>query len=747
MKEIRKAFCLKYLNLFSVPLQMLGVCIGYFVIEAISRHSMLEAFSYMTETPLVFLYNAFLIFTTTLIVYLFRRRVFFRTILFIFWMGLGIINGVLLANRVTPFTGPDLHMITDAVAIADKYLSPFFFVLTMIIAGLAVLGLIFLFFKGPKYKGKLRYKVNIPLIVLCVAAFAGTTKLALEKRVLSNYFGNIAFAYEDYGYPYCLATTVFNTGIGCPRDYSERTMEDIIKSEETLSETGEQRPNILFLQLESFFDPTLVNYLEFSEDPIPNFRKMMEEYSSGYFKVPSVGAGTANTEFECITGMSLHYFGPGEYPYKGILKETTCESAAYVLKELGYGTHAIHNNEANFYGRKSVFANLGFDSFTSSEYMSTQDDTNPNGWIRDRNLTKYILEAMEDTEGPDYVYTISVQGHGDYPEEPMIEDPKITVSGGSSDAVNNKWEYYCNQIYEMDQFVKELTDALSQLDEDVILVMYGDHLPTMDLTVKDMKNKYLFQTEYVIWDNMGLEKKDQNLSSYQIAAEVMDQVGIHEGNVFRYHQARRNTRDYQVDLEMLQYDILYGEQYVYDGTNPFERTAMSLGVKAAELHSIEKIADGQYYVKGANFTQSAFLELNGELVEANFIDENTLLVLDAQLVTGDEVDVAIRSNSSTHRVLTRTEKYIYTDPAGGRGAAKLELASEVEEAESAGADDSGNAESGTESEGQKNTETGSGGAGQSDTENETDGAAQSDTEAGADGAAQGHGEAENSDAA
>ena len=62
MKEIRKAFCLKYLNLFSVPLQMLGVCIGYFVIEAISRHSMLEAFSYMTETPLVFLYNAFLIF-------------------------------------------------------------------------------------------------------------------------------------------------------------------------------------------------------------------------------------------------------------------------------------------------------------------------------------------------------------------------------------------------------------------------------------------------------------------------------------------------------------------------------------------------------------------------------------------------------------------------------------------------------------------------------------------------------------
>lgn len=682
MKEIRKVFCLKYLNMFSVPLQMLAACIGYFFIEAISRHSVTEALEYMQERPLVFLYNAFLIFTTTLIVYLFRRRVFWRTILTIFWMGLGIINGVLLSTRVTPFTGPDLHLITDAFQIADRYLSPFFFVLVVLVVIIAVLGLIWLFFKGPRYKGKMLYKVNVPLIALGVAAFAGTTKLALEKRVLSNYFGNIAFAYEDYGYPYCLATTVFNTGISCPREYSEKSIDAIKESEAGLEATGEKRPNIIFLQLESFFDPTLVNYLEISEDPIPNFRKLMEQYSSGYFKVPSVGAGTANTEFETITGMSMRYFGPGEYPYKSILKETTCESAAYVLKELGYGTHAIHNNEANFYGRKNVFANLGFDSFTSGEYIAEQDDTNPNGWIRDRNLTKYIMQALEDTEGPDYVYTISVQGHGDYPEEPMIDDPKITVTGGSSDAVNYKWEYYCNQIYEMDLFVKELTDTLSKLDEDVVLVMYGDHLPTMGLTVKDMKNKYLFQTQYVIWDNMGLEKKDKNLAAYQMAAEVMNRVGIHEGTVFRFHQARRNTKNYQVDLETLQYDILYGEKYVYNGENPFARTQMHLGVKDMELHSIENITGNQYYIRGANFTQSSYLEVNKELIEANFIDENTLLVLDAELKEGDKVDLAMRSNSSTHRVLTRTEKYIYHEPEGESKEARLEsIAAEEPETE------------------------------------------------------------------
>ena len=66
----------------------------------------------------------------------------------------------------------------------------------------------------------------------------------------------------------------------------------------------------------------------------------MEEYSSGYFEVPVVGAGTANTEFETIVGMNLHYFGPGEYPYKTVLKKTTCESMAYALKKIGYRAHA-----------------------------------------------------------------------------------------------------------------------------------------------------------------------------------------------------------------------------------------------------------------------------------------------------------------------------------------------------------------------------------------------------------------------
>ena len=648
----------KICNKISLLLHALCSAAGYFLIEAISRHSFTDAWTYMTGKPLVFAYNAGLIFTTSLIVYLFRRRTFWRVLVSIFWLLLGIINGVILANRVTPFTGPDLHLLTDGMAVLNKYLPSWGVVVALIVLGVLVLILLSLLIKGPKYQRKVKFRYDLLLVVVGIAAFVGITQLALEKRVLSNYFGNIAFAYEDYGYPYCLGVTIFNTGISCPRDYSEEEIERIEKTEDNLPATNEKnQPNILFLQLESFFDPTLVNYLKISEDPIPTFRKLMREYSSGYYKVPAVGAGTANTEFESITGMSLHYFGPGEYPYKSILKETTCESAPYVLKNLGYSTHAVHNNEANFYGRRSIFPNLGFDTFTSAEYMAEENDKNPLGWTKDEVLTDEIIKCLDSTEGPDYVYIISTQGHGAYPEEQLIDDPEITVTGAATEAQNNQWEYYCNEIHEMDNFVKELTDALADYPEDVILVMYGDHLPTMGLTVEDLKNKYLFQTEYVMWDNFGMEKKKVNLSAYQMAAEVMDRAGIHEGTIFRYHQARRNTRNYQVDLETLQYDLLYGEKYAYkDKELTFERTKMRMGIYDVSLDSMDLISDIDftYRLKGTNFTPSSQVKLNGEWIDTVYVNPTTLMISGTELKDFDRISVSQRSNSSTRKALSKS---------------------------------------------------------------------------------------------
>ena len=654
----------------SLILQALWSGLLYFLIEVISRHSFLKAWDYMTGSPLVFAYNAGFLFTTLLVVFLFRRRSFWRALISVIWLLLGIVNGVILLSRVTPFTGPDLKLLTDASKIADKYLTPFQTVLAVILLATILIVLLVTFLRAPKYKGKMHYRFMLPFVLAGFAAFAGVTQLALEKRVLSNYFGNIAFAYEDYGYPYCLMTTIFNTGISCPRDYSEKEIKRIQNSEKALPETkvGDPYPNIIFIQLESFFDPSLVNYLKLSQDPIPNFHRLMKEYSSGYFKVPSVGAGTANTEFETITGMSMHYFGPGEYPYKGILKETTCESAPFVLKQLGYSTHAIHNNEANFYSRRTVFPNLGFDTFTSAEYMPEEDNQNVQGWTRDEVLTDEIMKCLDATEGPDYVYTISVQGHGSYPEEPVLDEPEITVSGSPTEAKNNQWEYYVNQIHEMDNFIQELVDVLEEYPEDTVLVLYGDHLPTMGLTVEDVDNKYLFQTQYVIYDNFGLKKQNQNLAAYQMAATVFDRIGIHEGTIMRYHQARKNTKNYQVDLETLQYDLLYGERYAYGDENPFVKTKMRMGLYDVTLESIVKIGDynNSYYIFGTNFTPSSEIKLNGEWYDTIYVNPTTLMISGTELSNFDRLAVIQRSNSSTRKALSKSyDRAVYALLAEG----------------------------------------------------------------------------------
>ena len=167
-----------------------------------------------------------------------------------------------------------------------------------------------------------------------------------------------------------------------------------------------------------------------------------------------------------MTGLSVKFFGPGEYPFKSVLKEKTGESIAFDLKSMGYSTHAIHNHRALFYNRNEVFNNIGYDTFTSLEYMSDVPKT-PKNWAKDTILTRQILDAMNSTKERDYIYTISVQGHGKYPTEQIIKNPKITVTDAPSEELKWKYEYYVNQVYEMDQFIKQLTEALYNYDEDV----------------------------------------------------------------------------------------------------------------------------------------------------------------------------------------------------------------------------------------------------------------------------------------
>lgn len=649
-----------FMNRFSLIFHALLACIINFVIEAISRHSVVAAWDYMTGTPMVFLYNAFMIFVTFSIVYLFKRRIFVRMIIGAIWVILGIVNGYILLKRVTPFNAQDLKIAGDGIALINNYCNGFEVVVIAVGAVALLIWLISMWRRGGQYAGKIHHIAALIGIIVCGVLYTFVTNIAIDKRVVSTYFGNIAFAYEDYGLPYCFSASLFNTGISEPNGYTKKAMAKIDKDGElnqtATSRSSDELPNIIVVQLESYFDVANAEFFTTSEDACPNLHNLYQNYSNGYFKVPSVGAGTANTEFEVLTGMNLRYFGPGEYPYKTYSKKHPTESAATALASLGYGTHALHDNTGNFYSRANVFNNMGFDTFTSKEFMNVLQTTE-NGWAKDEILTHHIMEAMDTTKQEDFVFTVSVQGHGNYPETQVIENPKIKVEGIEDEALKNKWEYYVNQVYEMDQFVGDLIKAVEERNEPSVVVFYGDHLPTMGLKAEDLKSRYLYNTNYVIWDNIGLQKHDKNIPAYQLMLEVLNRLDIHSGTVFNYHQQRKGTKNYLSDLELLQYDILYGKQYVYNGKAPITEGHMVMGIRNVSLSSIVPQLNSGYSLYGENFTKYSRVYVNGEKQKSSFLNNTRINLSETELKDGDVIQVGQVGSSDT--IFRMSDKYTY----------------------------------------------------------------------------------------
>ncbi|MBR4113693.1 MAG: LTA synthase family protein, partial [Anaerotignum sp.] len=625
-------------------------------------HSVMAAWEYSRVSTKAFLYNAFMIFITFSITYLFRRRVFVRVIISVLWLALGVVNGIMLSRRVTPFNAQDLKTVTEGLSLFSNYFSGKELAAIGLGVILAVLFLIYLWKSVGKYKEKINYLLSAVIVAASFGGYGVLTDYVIENRIVSTYFANIAFAYQDYGLPYCFAASIFNTGISQPNGYTREMVAQIGEDgtiTENIADTG-VLPNVIFVQLESFFDTSEFKSLKTTTDPLPNLRKMAQEYSSGYCQVPSIGAGTANTEFEVITGMNLRYFGPGEYPYKTYLKEKTAESAATAFGAFGYGTHAIHNHSGNFYSRAKVFNNIGFDTFVCKEFMNF--DTTPNGWAKDEVLIPHIRDCLDSTEQQDFIFTITVQGHGSYPEEKVLDDPHLYAWGMETAEKNNQWTYYSNQVYEMDIFAKNLTDMMAERGEPAVVVFYGDHLPTMGLAEADMKSGSLFNTNYVIWDNIGLEKEDGTIPTYQLMAEVMDRIGIHAGAVFNYHQQRMDSEDkadYLMDLELLQYDMLYGKQYVYNGTPVITEGHMEMGIRDAEILYLSESLEGEYTIVGENFTKWSYVYINGEKQSRKFVNENTMKLRKSTLKDWDVVTISQVGSSNT--IFRTSEEYVYLD--------------------------------------------------------------------------------------
>lgn len=666
-KKADKVWNSKVLGNPWVRLGLLALLLN-FINECLSRHSFIKGIIYFGSHPLAFLFNSFMIFFTLSIAMLFKKRVFATFFISALWFGLGVTNFVIRSSRKSPFAASDFRNLTEGLKVIQKYYTiPQIVILCLVIAAL-VACIIFIAIRTPKVKQKINYLLSALVIAVSFGMIMIINYVSNATGLIPRQFGNLVRAYDTYGFGYMFSCSLFRNGVSKPKDYSPGKVNDVVDSVENNDKNNNDndkndidKPNIIFLQLESFFDATNVKGLEFSEDPIPNIRKLYEKFPGGYLSVPSFGAGTANTEFETMTGMNLDDFGPGEYPYKTVLQSTACESICYYLSNYGYTTTALHDNTGGFYDRNRVFSRLGFDSFVSIEYIEKYEK-NPIGWVKDKCLTDEIVGILDSTGTPDYIYTISVQGHGDYPENTDGLDLPIKVTNNDVTGNPNGFEYYVNQTHEMDAFVAELIDALSKRDEKTILVIYGDHLPTFDITDDDLKNDDIYQTQYVIWNNYNLQIENKDLQAYQLSAYLMKNLGMKGGVISRLHMShfdkedKEDNEEYLSNLKLLEYDILYGNCQAYEGVNPYKITNMKMGYKPIKVLNGEN-AYSHIVIRGRNFTEFSQVEINGTVHKTIYNGPDELLVDGYTLKDGDQIAVLQISNSN--ETLSRTNIFTY----------------------------------------------------------------------------------------
>lgn len=639
---------------------ILSVFLNLFI-EILARHSLSATLAYIILNPFITIYNCTIILFTLSAALYFSKRYSVLTVVSFLWVVLGIVNSVLIGLRGTPLSAVDFTILKDAYSLFKLYISIPFMILSAILIVAAIIGIIYLFIRVPKIKPTYIKAIFVTFLSAVLIAF--TSEKIVTSETVTAEETDLSQIYSKYGFACCFSYSLLGNGIKTPETYSEETINSILTNINYTEQynTG-KTPNIIMVQLESFFDPSYLSAdgLSFSEEPVPNFKKLKNENTHGFLTVPAFGGGTANTEFEILTQIDIHTFGLGEYPYTTVLNENAFESTAYYLKENRYNTHAIHNHTASFYDRNKVYQNLGFDTFTSVEYM-TDLKTNPLGWAKDSMLTNEILKALSSTSGKDFVFSVSVQGHGQYPSSFDGELP-ITVTGIENEEIKTNLEYYLSQIHEMDSFISELTTKLSDYPEDTIVVFYGDHLPSLKLgEINNNKLGYYpiscdrYSTEYVIWSNFSLPQSNEDITAYKLSSKVLDICGIHTGVITQLNQNKNIPKDaYCSYIKLCAYDMLYGNNYL-GKIESFSPSAMKMGISDITADNIS-ISGNIAEIKGSGFTEYSVVYANGKEYETTYISPSKLQIDADDITPGMTVSVKQKSEG---QILSSSNEITY----------------------------------------------------------------------------------------
>lgn len=491
--------------------------------------------------------------------FLFQRHCGGAVVLAVALYVLGLAEYFVILFKSMPISPGDLTALSTAAAVAGTgftYTITSFCMLSLAFTVIAIQICTLAAQVAPKrQKGSWRGLVlNLLIAIVCLGGIAAHTTLLdyYHTLYIQVYSWRPLESYYRQGFLPSFISGAQTIKPSKPEDYTvsgaKKLISEYAKEYDDNNQTGgssatrleatkqfdEEKPTVIAVMNETFSDLSIYQNMHADYQGPTYFKSIDDCLSRGRLYVSAYGGGTANTEFEFLTGNSMAYLGSGVYPYT-TYDLTDTENLAAQFKSLGYYTTAMHPNHGTNWNRENVYKDFGFDQFlTINDFQNAET---LRGMVTDRATYDKILELLDTNSNPQFIFDVTMQNHSGYDTGliPYDKQMSLNIDGEFNSNVNE----YVSLIQQSDEALKYFLNKLSKLDRKVVVVFWGDHQPFFPDTYNDRwftneddatHQERLWQTSYIIWANYDVAGNSQtsheeDLSSNYLSSELMKLIG------------------------------------------------------------------------------------------------------------------------------------------------------------------------------------------------------------------------------
>lgn len=461
---------------------------------------------------------------------------------------IGVGNYFVVMFRSNPIVPWDIYSFETAMGVADNYVFSVDWALAEHIAMFILMLIV-----GVRTNIRLNKKILRPIltVAMCIPAYFYISYLwqdNLERNTgLNDTLFNAKYMHSKDGFFVSFILDIHFLQIEEPKNYSDEYALSLLNEQEVEKvETPEELPDIIAIMDETFSDPAVLGEFETNKDYMPFVHSILRgevaNTISGYTDVSVLGGNTANSEFEFLTGNSMAFFPNGSVPYLQYIRDGI-STIVPQLEEYGYTTYGTHPYRAKGWNREFIYDLMGFDYRYFQGSFPFEDKLR--NYVSDEADFKSILEWRNNTEGPFFMFNVTMQNHSNYGGDFDNFDPQI-VAKFKNTSSNKYLNKYLSLMYETDQDVASLLSELSQSDRKTIVVFWGDHQPN-DYVVRPIYKEYGLD-----FDNQTYEQQQQRQktpffiwANYDIQEQTNVEISLNYLNILLFETAGLQLDEYQ----------------------------------------------------------------------------------------------------------------------------------------------------------------------------------------------------------